>query len=242
MNISSTKMSATRAANLPTLPEVPNNGKGRLETDISYTGPDTVETRLGSIPADYESWSGWTTHERIYFRNDDKEASNPYGRSVDIWRSQPTYNADGTPRMIESVEHIVAEPKSTVLHPLLWGAGGAALGGIAGAAAGLLAGFNPGIGASVGAGIGAVAGGVLGYRDADTDRVRLEWQETNLPEHDLVGYEHDVREDRRYVCHGYGRDRHCRWETEDYEHDYTPIVDTRSVGTYFRPVVVHYKD
>lgn len=242
MNISSTKQLSLRGANLPPLPQVPDSGKGRLVADITYTGPDTVETRLGSIPADYDSWSGWSSHERIYFRNDNKEASNPYGRSVDIWRAQPTYNPDGTPRMSEKVETIVAEPKSTVTHPLMWGGGGALVGGIAGAVTGLLAGFNPGIGASVGAGIGALAGGVYGYRDADTDRVRLEWQQTNLPEHDLLGYDHDVREDRRYVCHGHGRDRHCRWETEDYEHRYSPIIETRTVGTYYRPVVVHYKD
>lgn len=234
MNIIGTK--------LPPLPQVPNNGKGRLVADIAYTGPDTVETRLGSIPADYESWTGWAGRERVYFRNDNKEAANPHGRSVDIWRPQPTYNPDGTPRLREKVETVVAEPKSTVTHPLLWGAGLAAVGGLAGAVIGMAAGFHPGLGASVGATAGAVAGGVYGYRDAESDRVRLEWQETNIPEHDLIGYEHEVREDRRYVCHGHGKNRDCRWETDDYEHEFSPLIETRSVGTYFRPVVVHYKE
>ena len=209
--------------------------------DISYTAPDTVETRLGSIPADYESWTGWEHRERIYFRDGVREASNPYGRSVDIWRAQPTYNPDGTPRTKEVVETIVAEPKSTVTQPLLWGAGGAVVGGLAGALVGLAAGFSPGIGASLGAALGGISGGALGYRDADTDRVRLEWQETNIDDHELVGYIHDVDEDRRYVCDGFGEDEECHWEVDDYEHDFTPLIDKRAVGTYFRPVVVHYK-
>lgn len=234
MNIASSK--------LPPLPKVPNNGKGRLVADISYTGPDTVETRLGSIPADYESWTGWEHRERIYFRDGNREASNPYGRSVDIWRAQPTYNSDGTPRTKETVDTIVAEPKSTLTHPLLWGAGGAVIGGLAGAVVGLAAGFSPGVGASAGAALGGIAGGAYGYRDADTDRVRLEWQETNINDHELVGYIHDVDEDRRYVCNGYGKDRHCHWETDDYEHDFTPLIEKRAVGTYFKPVVVHYKE
>lgn len=227
---------------LPKLPQVPNDGKGRLEVDIPYTGPDTVETRLGSIPADYESWSGWEHRERVYFHGDYKEAENPYGRSTSIWRPQPTYNQDGTPRMIAKSAHIVAEPKSTVTNPLKWGAGGAAIGGLAGLVVGALAGLDVGTSAAVGAGVGALAGGAYGYRDADTDRVRLEWQETNITDKELVGYIHDVAEDRRYVCHGHGRNRHCRWETDDYEHDFTPIIEKTAVGTYFEPVVVHYKE
>lgn len=234
MNILSTK--------LPPLPQPPNGGKGRLKTDITYSAPDTIETRLGSIPSDYESWSGWEGRDHIYFRDGNKEASNPYGRSQTIWRPQPTYHQDGSPKMKEFTETIVAEPKSTITTPLLWGAGGAAVGGLAGAILGLAAGFSPGLGATIGAGVGAIGGGAFGYRDAETDRVRLEWQETNITEKELTGYIHEVDADRRQVCHGYGKDRHCRWETYEYDHEFTPIVEHTTVGTYHRPVVVHYKD
>lgn len=227
---------------LPSLPQPPNNGKGRLEVDITYAAPDQVETRLGSIPADYESWTGWEHTERIYFRNDHKEASNPYGRSQNIWRRQPTYNSDGSPRMKDTTRTIVAQPKSEITTPLIWGAGGGLVGGIVGAVVGLATGTSPGTSAVIGAGLGAVGGGVFGYNDANTDRVRLEWQETNITEKDLVGYIHDVNEDRRYVCHGRGDNRHCRWETDDYEHDFRPLIEHTTVGTYHRPVVVHYKD
>jgi len=227
---------------LPTLPQPPNNGKGRLEVDITYSGPKQVDTRLGSIPADYESWTGWEHTERIYFRDGHKEASNPYGRSQNIWRKQPTYKSDGTPEMVETTQTIVAKPKSEITTPLLWGAGAGVVGGLAGAILGLATGMSAGTGAAIGASVGAAAGGVLGYRDANTDRVRLEWQETNITEKELVGYIHDVDEDRRRVCHGSGEDRDCHWETDDYEHDFRPIVDETVVGTYHRPVVVHYKD
>ena len=234
MNISTSK--------LPPLPKVPNNGKGRLEAAIDYTGPQMVETRLGSIPADYESWTGWERTERIYFRGEHKEAENPYGRSVPVWRPQPTYNQDGSPRMIDKTEQIVAEPKSTVTNPLIWGAGGAAAGGLVGLVAGAVGGFDIGLSAGLGAGAGALAGALLGFRDAETDRVRLEWQETNVTEKDLVGYIHDVDEDQGYVCDGFGDDRRCRWETDDYEHEFRPIIEETTVGTYWRPVVVHYKE
>jgi Glycine zipper len=227
---------------LPPLPQPPNGGRGRLETEVTYTGPDMIETRLGSIPSDYESWTGWAHRERVYFRGDHREASNPYGRSQTIWRPQPTYNEDGAPRMKDVTRTIIAEPKSRLTNPLLWGAGGAALGGLAGTLVGFAAGFSPGVGATVGAGLGALGGGALGYRDAETDRVRLEWQESNVTEKELSGYIHDVSEDRRYVCHGYGKDRHCRWEVDDYEHDFTPIIEHTVVGTYHQPVVVHYKE
>jgi hypothetical protein len=72
--------------------------------------------------------------------------------------------------------------------------------------------------------------------------VRLEWQETNITEKELTGYIHDVDEDTRYVCHGFGKDRQCRWEVDDYEHTFSPIVEEKTVGTYFRPVVVHFKE
>ena len=135
--------------------------------DLTYQAPDTVETRLGSIPADYESWTGWERTERIYFRDGHKEASNPYGRSQAIWRAQPTYNQDGSARLKEVTRTIVAEPKSELTTPLLWGAGA----GVAGGVIGLATGTDPGLGAVIGAGLGAVAGGVYGYHDANTDRV-----------------------------------------------------------------------
>lgn len=234
MNIVSTK--------LPPLPQVPDGGRGRLKVDIDYIGPATVETRLGSIPADYDSYSGWAGSERVYFRDHHREASNPYGRSVDIWRAQPTYNPDGTPRRVPVTETVVAEPKSPLTTPLKWGAVGAAGGGLAGALLGFATGLGPAMGAALGAGVGATAGGIYGYRDAETDRVRLEWQETNITEKDLVGYLHEVTEDRRQVCYGHGKDRHCRWETEDYEHEFTPLIQERTVGTYHRPIVVHFKE
>ena len=50
MNIQS-----TRPISLPKLPEIPKTGTGTHVTEpIDYLAPDTVETRLGSIPKDYE--------------------------------------------------------------------------------------------------------------------------------------------------------------------------------------------
>lgn len=228
--------------NLPKLPQVPNDGKGRLETDVSYQGPETVETRLGSIPADYETYSGWEKRERIYFRDGQKEARNPRGRSRDIWRAQPTYHADGSPRIHQITETIVAEPKSQITTPLKWGALGAVGGGFVGLVVGLVANLHPGVSAAVGAGAVGLGLGALGLADAKSDRVRLEWQNTPIEDHNLVGYIHDVDEDTKTECSGFGDDRRCREVTDDYEHEFYPIIEKTQVGSYFKPVVVHYKD
>lgn len=232
----------TSVRQLPTLPTVPNGGKGRLEVDIPFQAPDTVETRLGSIPRGYDTSYGHTKRESIYFDNGVKEASNRYGSSTEVWRAQPTYNADGSAKLKDANEHLIAEPKSKVTTPLLWGLGGAAGGAAVGAIAGLLGHFSPGLGAALGAGVAGLAVGALGYRDADTDRVRLEWKETNIVEHNLTGYVYRVTEDTREECHGTGKDRRCHTVVDDYEHRFYPIIDEKIVGTYHQPVVVHYKE
>ena len=235
-------MNIQTSVRLPQLPTVPNGGKGKLEVDIPYQAPDTVETRLGSIPRGFDTSYGYTKRERIYFENGYKEASNRYGSSVDVWRAQPTYNADGSAKLKGVTEHIVAQPKSKVTTPLLWGLGGAAGGAALGAVAGLIGSFSPGLGAAIGAGVAGVAVGALGYRDAVTDRVKLEWQETPIVDHDLKGYNYRVTEDTREECTGTGKDRRCRTVTDDYEHRFSPIIDEKIVGTYHKPVVVHYKE
>jgi hypothetical protein len=231
-----------KLSTLPTLPTVPNGGKGRLEVDIPFQAPDTVETRLGSIPGNYETSYGYTKSETIRFEEGQKEATNRYGSSVEVWRAQPTYNADGSAKLKDASEHLVAEPKSKVTTPLFWGLGGAAGGAAVGAIVGLVANFHPGLGAAVGATVAGLAVGALGYRDADTDRVKLEWQETNIVDHNLTGYHYRVTEDTKEVCHGVGKDRRCHTETDDYEHRFSALIDEKIVGTYHQPVVVHYKE
>lgn len=227
---------------LPPLPKVPENGKGRLEAEITYSRPDFVETRLGSIPADFETYSGWEKRERIYFRDDNREAENRYGRSKNIWRAQPTYNEDGSVKKSPYTETVVAEPKNPTGTSLKRGA----VGGLIGAGVGFLVGaFGFGeaaVGAAVGGALGAAAGAVIGNAEAKADRVKLEWQEVTVNDHELAGYIYEIDEDEDYVCSGFGDDRECHWETDDYEHEFTPIIEKTPVGRYFRPAVVHYTE
>ena len=220
---------------LPTLPQVPNNGKGRLEVAIDFTGPQTVETRLGRIPRDYETSSGRERVEDIYFpANQAKEASNPYGRSREIWKPIPLLESDGSPKMGPQTADLVAQPKSKIGTTLKWGLPAAALGGFAGFMAGILAGA-PGTGAAIGASLLGGAGALLGYSDAATDRVKLEWQQTPIQDFNLVGYRLEVDEDEDCDSDG----KNC---SSDYEHEFRPLLETKELGTYFKPVVVHYKE
>ena len=82
----------------------------------------------------------------------------------------------------------------------------------------------------------------MGLAEAKADRVRLEWQEVAVTEKELTGYIYEVDEDEEYVCTGFGDDQECHWETDDYEHEFTPIVEHTTVGKYYRPVVVHYNE
>lgn len=68
-------------ADLLFLSQPPNGGKERLETDITFTGSDMVETHLGSIPADYEIYSGREKRELISFRGDRRVEGNPPSRN-----------------------------------------------------------------------------------------------------------------------------------------------------------------
>lgn len=227
---------------LPQLPSVPDGGKGRLEVDIPHQAPDTVETRLGSIPSDFRSSYRGGYSETVTFQDGHKEAANRYGSSDEVWRAQPTYNVDGSAKLKNTTTHLVAEPKSKVTTPILWGLGGALGGGLAGAIVGLIGNFHPGVGAAVGAGVAAVGVGALGYRNAAQDRVRLEWQETNIIDHDLRGYSLSVRELTKEECHGIGKDRRCHTVNDGYRHSFSPVINEKVVGTYFEPVVVHYAE
>jgi hypothetical protein len=200
-------------------------GQG-FSTTVTYQRPDTIKTRLGSIPADYETSSGWEKVERIYFQDDHREAANPYGRSQEIWRNQPTYSPDGQPKMSEVSETIVGQPHSKAKYGLAWGAAGAALGGIVGAILG-----NAGAGAMA----GGAALGLAGVAYAAGDKVRLEWQETPIQEHTLIGYRYEVDEDTSTDSDG-------NTTTDDYEHEFRPILESKTVGQYQQPVVVHYRD
>ena len=102
------------------------------------------------------------------------------------------------------------------------------MGGVAGGVVGYFLG-DAGTGAIVGAtAVGGVFG-ATGFQVAKDDRVRLEWQETPVKEFDLQGYSYDRDENKD-----------DEGDTEDYDHEFRPIIAEKQVGQYFRPVVVHY--
>lgn len=221
-----------RISAMPPLPVAPEGGKKKFSVEVSYVGPDTVKTRLGSIPRDFETSSGREKVVDIFFEDRPPEAANPSGRSREIWREQPLYTAAGEPRMKIVTETVTAAPYSKVKNTLGFGAAGAVVGGVVGGVVGLLAG-NPLLGLQVGSGVLGTVGGGLGYFHAASDRVKLEWQETPIVEHKLIGYRYEVDEDTTTDSDG-------NTKTDDYEHEFRPLIAEKTVGTYQRPVVVHY--
>lgn len=240
MNIQS-----TRPISLPKLPEIPKTGTGTHVTEpIDYLAPDTVETRLGSIPKDYETGTGSSRSTRsILFENGEREATNRYGGSREVWRPQPVFGEDGQVKMSQVSEPVTVEYRNPLAEGIGKGLVGAGLAGFFGLWGGTVAAIFTGNGAAmvIGGVGGAVAGGLIGglgaYKDAASERVKLEWQKTDVTEHNLTGYTYRVREDED--CTGFGDDRRC---DSDYEHIFKPIVETTKHGEYFKPVVVRYKE
>ncbi len=222
-----------KIANLPPLPQAPNGGQSAFSAEVKYTGPDTIDTRLGSIPRNYDTGSGTTKHEDIYFQDGNKEAANPRGGSSEVWRPQPQLAPDGAPKMKEIQETLTATPKSKLLNTLGFGVGFGLAGGFVGVVGAIFSGQGAVIPAV--AGTAAVVGGALGYLHAAGDRVKLEWQETPIVEHNLVGYHHRCTEDET-------KDSDGHVTSSEYEHRYTPLFDNKQLGSYYKPVVVHYRD
>lgn len=240
MNIQSTK-----PLSLPPLPKVPAKGTGTVVTEpIDYVAPKTVETRLGSIPKNYESGTGSSRSTReVLFQTGEKEAANPRGRSVDVWRPQPQFDASGEVIMEQVSQPLTVKYRHPAAEAAVKGAVGAGIVGFLGLWVGTVTSILTGrpepllIGGLGGAAVGGLVGGVSAYRDAASDRVRLEWQKTDIAEHELKGYSYRVDEDRD--CTGFGDDRKC---DTDYEHIYRPIIAETKHGEYYKPTVVHYKE
>lgn len=214
------------------------SGRQKIDVEVTYDRPVLRETKLGSIPYDYHSYSSY--RDRYYTSCEDGACEN-LGRSV--WRPVPVYNADGTPQLETVTERIQASPASPIKYGLGYGAlgalGGAVLGGFFSAATGSPLGLAVGLAAAGGA---AVAGGAGAYY-AYGDRVRLEWQEKPINELELKGYYHEVESRYTYRCHrDWDGRRRCRNEHDGYDHEFRADIERRAVGSYRGPVVVHYRE
>lgn len=238
MNIQTSKPS------LPKLPSVPAQGRGTVVTEpIDFVAPQTVDTRLGSIPKDYETGSGRRRSTReVYFENGSKDAENRYGRSKEVWRKQPLFDGDGQVKMEQVSEPVTVEYRNPTAEALGKGLLGAGLVGFLGLWAGTVASILSGrpepmiIGGLGGAAVGGLATGVSAYKDASSERVSLEWRKTDIVEHDLQGYTYRVREDED--CTGTGTDRRC---DSDYEHIHRPLIAETKHGDYWKPTVIRTK-
>lgn len=205
-----------------------------IQTDIPYTGPVLVRTKLGEMPQDYYSSSGYIDHRDVSCGNG---ACSRGGQEV--WRGQPTYNADGSAITAPMVKHIDEHSQSPLVHGLVGGAIGGGVAGFFGFMGGLLAGA-PLAGAGLGAAVGATLTGSVSALLASRDRIRLEWQEHPIQDLTMTGYEHYTRERTKEECTGFGKDRHCHTVNDGYDHRFSPKLDARSVGTFWEPEVVHF--
>jgi len=235
----------TRSNSLPPLPKIPPKGSGTLITEpIDYVAPKTVETRLGSIPRNFERSTGTRRSTRaIPFENGEKEAANPYGRSTEIWRPQPVFSEDGQVTMENVSKPVEVEYRNPTAEAIGKGLVGAGLAGFFGLWGGTVVSILSGrpepliVGGLGGAVTGGLLAGVGAYRDAASETVSLEWQETDIVEHELTGYTHRVDEDED--CSGFGDDRDC---DTDYEHIYRPMISETKHGSFFKPVVARRKE
>lgn len=226
---------------LPPLPQVPNGGKGELETDISFVAPDTIGLRLGSIPANFDSSSEGRSGEYA-FPTDEREAENRYGRSREVWVAYPQFDTQGAVKTHTVTETLVARPESGIEGKIMASTVGVLVGGFAGLVVGEALGFNPFITAGVGAAAVGSAGFGLAAHHASKNRVRLEWQETTLTQKELVGWRLSTSTNYKEECYGFGKNKRCQTVIDDYSHYHTPIFDETPVHTYHRPVVVHYRE
>lgn len=226
---------------LPPLPEVPNNGRGRVVADIEYRPPVLVDSKLGEIPHDYHSYSSQVPQ---HYTSCEQGACQSGGREV--WRPLPLLDSSGHPQFTTVSKHIDAAPTSALLQGAKWGA----LAAVAGAGAGTLVGLFSGLPMLVCAGAGAsgaaVLAGGLGAYQASRDRIRLEWQEKPVQDLQLAGYYHTVSERTRQDCHYEYWNGHsqyvCHTVHDGWNHHFRSDVQGTTLGTYFEPVVVHYKE
>lgn len=234
---------STQVRSLPTLPQIPPSGRGSFVTEpIDYSEPETVETRLGSIPRNYETSSGSSRSTSSVLFEGEKEAANPRGRATDVWRPQPMQDQDGQVRMREVSKPVTVDYRNPLAEGIGKGLLGAGIAGFFGAWGGMVVSILSGsplplaVGALGGASVGGLVLGASAYRDASSEQVHLEWQKTDINEHELKGYTYRVREDE--TCTGTGDDRRC---DSDYEHIFQPIIQETKLGEYYRPVVVRSK-
>lgn len=211
---------------------------------IDFVAPKTVDTRLGSIPRDYETGIGRRrSTQNILFEDGNKEAANRYGRSKEVWRKQPVFDQQGEVVMEQVSEPVSVKYRNPTAEALGKGLLGAGLVGFFGLWAGTVVSIFSGrpepliVGGLGAAAVGGLATGISAYKDASSERVKLEWQKTDIVEHDLKGYSYRVREDED--CTGFGDDRRC---DTDYEHIHRPLISETTHGDYWRPTVVRYKE
>lgn len=233
-------MNVAAPPNLPPLPPVPNNGRGRVVADIDHQAPVLVQSKLGEVPHNYHSYSSYVDK---HYTSCEQGQCQSGGR--EIWGALPRLDASGQPQFTTVTKHIDAQPASVLLGTAKWGALGALAGAGAGTLVGLFAGLPLGICAAAGAGAAAFAAGAVGGYQASRDRIRLEWQEKPVEDLTLAGYYHTVSEETRQECHYeyWGGQSHyvCRTVHDGWNHRFRSDVQGTTLATHFEPVVVHYQ-
>ncbi|MCA9794749.1 MAG: hypothetical protein KC910_23235 [Candidatus Eremiobacteraeota bacterium] len=227
---------------LPSLPEVPQDGRATLTETFTFSGPASTEERLGSIPRDFTR--GLRSKKPIEHDGYGNYSVADRG-SRNITASNPIGDAQGNPQMETRQVSLTAKPYSKVISMLSRGMEmcivASAAGGLAGALVGYFAPSALGELAAAGAFVttlygglggfslggvaGALAGGFSGYSEAANDRVSFQWQERPIVEQRLTGVNYRVVSD-----------------DDDYRHKFSPVIEKTDHGTYFVPVVVHSAD
>lgn len=207
----------------------------KLSITRTYDRPVTKEQRLGAVPQDYYEDRGLLPQHGL---GKVESFDSNEGGPVEVIRSVPVYNADGTPKMESVTETLEAESYDAQKRSAWLGALGAAA---SGAVAGTLAG-GP-IGTVIGALAGAAAGATIGRRTAEGDQLQECWETRDITHPTMNGYKEytlPVPEFERVEDAETG-EKHTNVDIQGYYHHHHANIEETKVGSFSEPEIKHSK-
>lgn len=197
----------------------PAPGTTPIRVDLTYDAPCMQRQKLGGTPQDYFDNVPAPVTSGVTSCANGACAVLPQ----EVWRDSVVLGTDSKPTMQTLSVHLEDRPHSPLGRGLAWGVPVALGVGLAGALTG-----GAGVGLMAAVVGGALAGGMAAH-SAWGDRVRLEWVEHDIEASRMQGYQERVEPG-------------TLWGKDGYFHRFEPVVETRPLGTWQSPQIVHYKE
>lgn len=223
------------AHNRPRLPQFSSQLKDPQKIDVTYTAPTLERVKLGEIPDDYEDFEAYYDRSesgvpKHLYKPGEEFHKNPEGHTKYVNFKQPVREANGTLVPTKLTKRFHYNPDEGLSKRRFSGAMlGAVLGTAAGAAVSLLTGSDLFtsilLGTTAGTGTGALA-----RWNSKAPIPSIEWEQKQVDEAKLVGYERTLRP---WVECSFRGD-HC-WPVVD--NNFEPILEKNVVGSFYEPVL-----